>query len=72
MPKIHWIIGAIIYTFLAALIPGAAWLFLGLLVDGATWFMGLSWGVKIPTYVVAGICLQLLRPIIFSEDKIKK
>ncbi len=72
MKKIHWIIGFLSYLLLVGLIPGAIWLFMGLLVDGAGWVMGLSWGVKIPAYIIIAICLQLWRPIIFPEDKVKK
>jgi hypothetical protein len=64
MKKLNWMFfwGLLAYSFIAALIPGAIWLFVGLLVDGANWFMNLSWWVKIPTYLVVGLCLQFWRP----------
>ena len=46
------------FSVVVAIIPGAIWLFMGIFVDGAIWFMALSWSVKIPVYLVAGLFLQ--------------
>jgi hypothetical protein len=73
--QLLWIFGVLVYSFLAALIPGVIWIFggflyniLGKLGDGANWFMGLSWGIKITVYIVLGLFLQLCRPM-FNPKK---
>ena len=70
MKRFNWISGALAYSFLAALIPGAIWVFGGLFYDilkkfgdGASWFMNLPWGIKIPIYVIIGTLIQFFRPL---------
>lgn len=65
--KLGWLIKGLMYAFLVALIPGAIWLFGGLACDilrfviaKAVWFWGLSWSIKIPVYILLGLCIQAI------------
>lgn len=55
---IAWVVGALTYSVIVAMLPVAIWLVLGLVVDAATWFMRLPWSIKIPVYIAIGVCFQ--------------
>jgi hypothetical protein len=75
MKKLSWILGGLIYSLLMALVPGAIWIFGGLLYDilkklgdGASWVIGLPWSIKIPVYIIIGLCIQFFRPLFESKN----
>jgi hypothetical protein len=70
----NWVFGVLVYSFLAMFIPGLIFVFgdflsfvLERLGEGAVWFMKLSWFIKIPVFIVLGICFQSLRPLYNSK-----
>lgn len=70
--KFNWISGALLYSFLVALIPGIIGLLseifekLNNIVGG--WFWGTPWVIKIPIYILIGLLINFFRPFYKTKD----